>query len=119
MGARGGVIGVNSLLLSPNRADMHMDRYIDHIAYVAGLIGIDGVGIGFDFFEAIYMALPAVERQALDAMLGPIPFVPDLTHHGHARNLTAGLITRGFSDNDIRKILYENWMRVLQAVLAA
>ena len=117
IGARGGVIGVNSLLLTPNRADMHMDRYVDHIEYMAELIGIDGVGIGFDFFEAIYRVLPADEREALEAMLGPIPFVPDLLHHGHARNLTAGLIARGFSDGDIRKIVHENWLRVLGQVL--
>ncbi|MFN8378740.1 MAG: membrane dipeptidase [Anaerolineae bacterium] len=117
IGQRGGVIGVNSLLLGPNRADMHMDTYIDHIAYMADLIGIDGVGIGFDFFEAIYQSLPTAERQALDAMLGPIPFVPNLTHHGHARNLTEGLIARGFSVVDIRKILYGNWMRILRQVL--
>lgn len=117
IGQRGGVVGVNSLLLSPDPADMTMDRYIDHMEYVAGLIGIDGVGIGFDFFEAIYQALPAVERQELDAMVGAIPFVPNLTHHGHARNLTEGLIGRGFSDDDIGKILGGNWMRVLRQML--
>ena len=117
IGERGGVIGVNSLLLTPNRAEMTMNRYIDHIEYVAELIGINGVGIGFDFFEAIYNALPTIERQSLDALVGEIPFVPNLTHHGHARNLTAGLIERGFSDDDIRKVLYGNWLRVLRETL--
>jgi len=117
IGERGGVIGVNSLLLTPNRAEMTMDRYIDHIEYVAELIGIDGAGIGFDFFEAIYHALPTMERQSLDALVGEIPFVPNLTHHGHARNVIAGLIERGFSDEDIRKVLYGNWLRVLRETL--
>jgi microsomal dipeptidase-like Zn-dependent dipeptidase len=28
-----------------------LDHYVDHIEHVANLIGIDGVGVRFDFFE--------------------------------------------------------------------
>src|SRR5205823_3443749 len=49
IGGRGGVIGVNSILVSPREEESTMDRYVDHIEHVANLIGIDGVGIGFDF----------------------------------------------------------------------
>ena len=58
IGGRGGVIGVNSILVSPREEESTMDRYVDHIEHVANLIGIDGVGIGFDFFEFIYQQWP-------------------------------------------------------------
>jgi len=44
-------------------------------------------------------------------------FIPDLTNHSHARNLTRKLIERGFNDADIAKILHENWMRIFKELL--
>src|SRR4029450_5297961 len=54
IGERRGVIGINAVLVSPRKEESTLDRYIEHIEHVANLIGIDGVGIGFDFFEFIY-----------------------------------------------------------------
>src|SRR5262249_2711364 len=51
IGERGGIIGINSVLVSPREEESTMDRYIDHMEHVADLIGINCVGIGFDFFE--------------------------------------------------------------------
>src|SRR5438477_10754053 len=51
IGERRGVIGINSVLVGPNQKESTLDRYVDHIEHVANLIGIDCVGIGFDFFE--------------------------------------------------------------------
>lgn len=112
IGARGGVIGVNSLLLDANPASITLDRFVDHMVYIADVAGLEAVGIGFDFFEAIYNAMPDIERAELLATAGEITFPADLTHHGHARNLTDRLIERGFSDAGIAAILYGNWMRV-------
>jgi membrane dipeptidase len=117
IGQRGGVIGINAVLVSPNASDSHLDRYIDHIVHVRDLIGIDGVGIGFDFFEAIFRAMPAAEQAKLSASLAQIHFLPDLTSHAQAHNLTARLIERGFTDADIAKILYGNWQRILGQLL--
>src|SRR5256712_3693263 len=58
IGERGGVIGVNSALVSPAQKETTLDCYVDHIEHVASLIGIDCVGIGFDFFEFIYRQCP-------------------------------------------------------------
>ena len=113
------MIGVNSLLLDSDPAGITLDRYVDHIVYMMELAGLDAVGIGFDFFEAIYRALPAVERADLDAAVGEIRFPAGLTHHGHTRALTSRLIKRGFSDDAIAALLYGNWMQVLQNALGA
>jgi membrane dipeptidase len=117
VGERGGVIGVNSVLVSPKKEEATLDRYVDHIEHIAGLIGLDKVGIGFDFFEFIYRQWPQVRRDDLDKRLARPHFIPDLIHHGHARNLTRKLIERGFSDGDIEGILYRNWMRIFEELL--
>ena len=117
IGARGGVIGINAILVSPKQEEATLDRYVDHIEHVANLIGIDGAGIGFDFCEFLWRQVPDAEREALQAKLTTPHFLPDLGNHSHARNLTRKLIERGFSDEQIEKILRGNWVRVLRQIL--
>jgi membrane dipeptidase len=117
IGQRGGVVGVNAILISQSQEKSTIDHYIDHIEHVIGLIGINGVGIGFDFCEYLFEQLPVNVRQQLAAKLTQPYFVPDLTNHSQSRNLTRRLIERGFSDRQIEKILYGNWMRVLEQLL--
>jgi membrane dipeptidase len=117
IGQRGGVIGINAVLVSPRQEEATLDRYVDHIEHVAGLIGIDGVGIGFDFFEFLYRQWPESAQQELAAKFTRPHFIPDLTNHSHARNLTRKLIERGFSDEQIAKTLFGNWMRMFAQLL--
>jgi membrane dipeptidase len=117
IGQRGGVIGINSVLVSPRQEESTLDCYVDHVEHVGNLIGIDGVGIGFDFFEFIYRQWPEAMKEELAAKLTKPHFIPDLTKHSHAGNLTRKLIERGFSDEEIEKILFRNWMRIFKDLL--
>jgi membrane dipeptidase len=117
IGERRGVIGVNAVLVSPRKEESTLDRYIDHIEHIKNLIGIDGVAIGFDFFEFIYRQWPDSARQELAAKFTTPHFIPDLSNHSHARNLTRRLIERGFSDMETEKILRGNWMRIFREIL--
>jgi membrane dipeptidase len=117
VGARGGVVGINAILVSPKPEESTIDRYVDHFEHVIDLIGIDGVAIGFDFCEYLFQQLPPEIIKELAKKLTTPHFIPDLTNHTHARNLTRKLIERGFSDEQIEKILYRNWMRVLKELL--
>jgi membrane dipeptidase len=114
IGERRGVIGVNSVLVSPKEEESTLDRYVDHIEHIANLIGIDGVGIGFDFFEFIYSQWPESAKKQLAEKLTTPHFIPNLRNHSQARNLTRKLMERGFSDEEIEKILRRNWLRILQ-----
>ncbi|SFV35849.1 dipeptidase [Thermoflavifilum thermophilum] len=69
---------------------------IDHIDYIAKLVGVDYVGLGADFDGA-----EAYPRGMDDVTCYPL--------------ITKALLERGYSPADIRKILGENVMRVLQA----
>jgi membrane dipeptidase len=117
IGQRGGVIGVNSVLVSSRKGESTLDRYVDHIEHIAGLIGIDGVGIGFDFFEFLYRQWPEEEQRRLAEKLAEPQFIPDLKDHSHAPNLIRKLIERGFSVADTEKILFGNWDRILRELL--
>lgn len=114
VGARGGVIGINAVLVSPHREEATLDRYIDHIVHVRDLIGISGVAIGFDFFEFIFRQWPVAEQIEFQKKFTHAHFVPELAKHSQSRDLTRRLIERGFSDEEIESVLFRNWMRIFQ-----
>lgn len=75
-----------------------LDTVLDHIDHVVKLIGIDHVGIGSDY-DGVGDSLP---ENLKDVSSYP--------------NLVQGLLNRGYSDNDIAKILGLNFLRVWREV---
>lgn len=73
---------------------------LDHFDHIVELIGIDHVGIGSDF-DGVGDTLPEGLK---DASTFP--------------NLIQGLLDRGYSEEDIDKILYKNTLRVWRAAEA-
>jgi len=69
---------------------------LDHIDYIVKLVGVDYVGLGSDFdgIDSAPVGLDGVEDYP---------------------KITEGLIKRGYSESDIKKILGENFLRVLKA----
>ncbi|HZD54193.1 MAG TPA: dipeptidase [Woeseiaceae bacterium] len=78
-----------------------LDQTLDHFDYVVKLVGVDHVGIGSDF-EGVGDSLPVGLKDVSDYP-----------------NLVEGLLERGYSEGDIRKILGENLLRVWREVEAA
>lgn len=74
-----------------------IDKLIDHIDYIVKLVGIDYVGLGSDFDGGIY-----TPNEIYDATCYPI--------------ITKKLVERGYKDEDIRKILGLNFLRVFKKV---
>src|SRR5262249_29433764 len=71
------------------------ERIIDHIDHAVKLVGADHVGLGSDFDGA---TMPS----GMD----------DCTH---LPKITEALMRKGYSDSDIRKILGENTLRVMES----
>ncbi len=117
VGARGGVVGINAVLLSAEKEKATLDHYIDHIAYVADLAGIDAVGVGFDFIEFLFRYWTPEQQAALAASMIEAHQPPGLTNHSHASNLRRRMRERGFRADEIEKVLRGNWLRVLQQVI--
>lgn len=74
-----------------------VDVLIDHIDYIVKLVGVDYVGLGSDFDGSI-----TTLNEMYDATCYPI--------------LTKRLVERGYSEQDIRKILGLNFIRVFKQV---
>ena len=78
-----------------------LDRLLDHFEHAAKLVGVDHVGLGSDF--------DGVSEETPQGMedISKLP------------NLAAGLTRRGFSEQDVAKMMGGNTMRVFGAVEAA
>jgi len=77
-----------------------LDDVLDHFDHVVALAGVDHVGIGSDF-DGVGDSLPTGLKDVADYP-----------------NLIEGLLRRGYSEQDIRKILGENLLRVWSEVEA-
>jgi len=72
-----------------------VSRIVDHIDHIVKLVGIDHVGIGSDFDGV----------QATPADLSTVADLP---------NLTRELLKRGYTEDDVDKILGGNMLRVME-----
>lgn len=128
--ASGGVIGVAlpSSFVS-RQLPTDLAAVIDHIVYLADLVGTDHVGLGLDSLEF------AIENPSLRPGLSrrwherrPDIFGPESASGGYwplpegidsvekAPAITAALLDRGFTECDIESILGLNWARVFSEV---
>lgn len=74
--------------------DINLGNMLDHIDYIAQRIGVEHVGIGTDFNHG----------SGIDGFVDA----------SDALNVTAGLLDRGYSKNDVAKIWGGNFLRVWQ-----
>ena len=73
-----------------------LSRLVDHIEHAATVAGIDSVGLGCDY-DAVGLKLPA-----------------GLEDISKTPNLVAALKDRGFSDEDVDKVMGRNALRAMQ-----
>lgn len=124
LAARGGVVGITAYAPFCETAPgvrPTLEAVLDHIAYVADLVGVEHVGIGSDFFEGesevrferfFRVRYPEVIR---DYTLQTV-YAEGFDGVAGFPRLTEGLIRRGFTDRDAKKILGENFLRVFRTV---
>lgn len=119
----GGVIGFHALnrLVNTEREGT-LDDILDHIAHVAEVGGVDCVGIGPDLMENwdpdIVARVTAKTRSLHGVPTKNMPYTypKGMASLADLGNVSAGLQKRGFSDDDVRKFLGGNFMRVFEAV---
>lgn len=91
----GGVVQVN--FHSGFLGGATIDKLLEHIDHIKNLVGVDYIGIGSDF----------------DGGITPVSELYDVTQYPV---LTLALIQRGYTDEDIKKILGLNFLRVFKQV---
>jgi len=114
MAEMGGVLGVHffhHFIQKEPSAPVGLADLLDQIDYAVEVLGIGQVGLGADFFPTTGGWRPFFE----ESLGGRAEWgVPDLSH---MPDVTLGLVSRGYSDDDIRKILGGNFLRLCEVVL--
>lgn len=113
---------------------MDMNAMLDHVDYLAQLVGMDHIGLGSDITYATSLRREEVAKinQRRRLRLGLSQFWPDDANKGdpswnmsredslawvNRPYATVGLVQRGYSDEDIAKIVGGNHLRVFGEVL--
>jgi membrane dipeptidase len=122
---KGGYIGVLTVpgFLTTNMKTT-VDDWLDHIDYIINLVGIEHVGIGTDYYG---YSVPDNLAKKIDELIGILGFrqehratftdkMQDFENYGKFPNLIKGLISRGYSDTEIRKIAGENFLQVFKKI---
>lgn len=128
----GGVIGVAfwapMTYKNPNNRPV-LDDLLDHIDYLIEKMGVNHVGIGSDlgegesreYYESMFLRggglYPEITKDLGDWYNFDTRMVEELESAVAFPLVTDGLLKRGYSDTDIRKILGENILRVLKQVI--
>jgi membrane dipeptidase len=139
---KSGVIGLCPLVeftsADKKASEQNVEDYVKHIDYVVDLIGIDHVGIGLDFAESyfytpelileekrLYPGLESRPTQEVDSRFlesgnDKLYFyerhLPWLRTISDAPIVTEALLHAGYSEEDVKKIIGENFLRVFKAV---
>jgi membrane dipeptidase len=127
----GGVIGMTAFndFHARTRHDAHvprtpqvgLEKHLDQYDYVRKLVGVDHVALGVDNVEGRIGGI-ALNRAVLPPEAyseQPWFYVKGFESISELPNVTRGLIERGWSTAEIRKVLGENWLRVYRQVWGA
>ena len=121
----GGFVGVTMFAPFLKKGiDSTIEDYCEAIEYVMNIVGEDAIGIGTDFTQGHGQEFfewlthdKGYARRLTD--FGKIINPKGIRTIGEFPNLTEALLKRGLSETQVRKIMGENWVRVLKDVWGA
>ncbi len=124
LAATGGMIGINSYpeFIAEKKVDRTVDMLAKHIEHIADITGIDKIGFGFDFCEFLEGEASSScslkedsseQIKASDSGQTQTSLLQGLHDASEVPNLLEAMRKIGFSDEDIRKVSYENWHRLM------
>jgi membrane dipeptidase len=121
---RGGVIGIEAAphtTLTETHRSHSVESVMEHVAYCVDLVGVDHVALGPDTLFGDHVALHHAFAAQLSTgrinegvTFSEVPYVKGMENPGEAmRNGIRWLVKHGYSDDDVRKIVGANALRVL------
>ena len=111
LGERGGVVcinGVNGLTVPPGREDSP-EVMADHMDHIKNIAGIDALGLGLDLYAFFMGGDLTVVRDGHERIVRDV-----IKDYSHLPFLTEVLIERGYTDDEIKKFLGGNLLRVFK-----
>ncbi|MDO5301906.1 MAG: membrane dipeptidase [Tissierellia bacterium] len=109
----GGVVGLNSIgsFLGESEGERSLEGFFRHLDYTVNLLGVDHVGLGFDF-----TAFLEEYRGILPGEKG-FPSAVDLYRESQIPRLLEGMRAMGFYEGEMEKIAHGNFYRLFSSVL--
>ena len=123
--ASGGVVGVVVVpFFLAGGQGVTIEAMLDHIDYIARLIGPDRVALGTDWpmtmplwmSEEVMAVWSAGHGFRPEHKIDVLATAVGFDDYRDFPNITRGLVARGYSDEDVRGILGENFLRVFEEV---
>ncbi len=121
LAARGGVMGITAyspIFAVEDGQRPTVEDVVDHVIYVADLVGIDHVAIGLDHDETStperFAAFRAAHPELTRGFTWEARRAKGIERLSMMPNVTSCLVARGFSDEDIKKVLGLNFLRVFR-----
>ncbi len=123
---RGGYIGILAVPgFLTERPTTALDDVLDHLDYAVSLVGTDNVGLGSDYFG---YSLPDRLAARIDELLGILGFRPEhrasfvdkikgFEDYSCFPNIIAGLKSRGYNEEEIKKLAGRNFLRIFGEVV--
>jgi len=119
----GGVLGLSFMHKYVGDGRPTVDDLVRHIDYIAELVGVDYVGLGPDHWEGELWTdegwdpAPGYMEGLYVGISEGSAFVEGLEDVTKLPAVTEALVRHGYSDEDIKKVLGENFLRVYRQVL--
>ncbi|MCH8282448.1 MAG: membrane dipeptidase [Chloroflexi bacterium] len=114
---KGGLIAItavpNALSDDPKQ---NIDCVLDHYDYMVKLVGVDHVGIGTDTNIGDHVAFHRV-MLGRDPEQLPAPYLDGLESPADGKNIIRGLIRRGYSDDEVKKLAGGNALQFFRRVM--
>ena len=118
---KGGLMGISGI---PNQLSNEkrqgIQDLLNHVDYAVKLIGIDHVAIGLDIVfgdqVASHRANPAFALKRTGVELNA-DYMEGIENPEEWPNITRGLVSRGYSDQEIEKIIGGNALRIIEQVV--
>ncbi|MEN8582762.1 dipeptidase [Burkholderia sp. RS01] len=118
---KGGVIGLNGFPAFVNPKDAPtLDHLIDHMIHIDSMAGSGHVGLGLDYYQC---GADKYEQFLSSGLWHPDSYPPPpwnfpagIEDPSTLHRLTDRLVERGYTDDEIRGVLGENWMRIFDKI---
>lgn len=114
--ASGGIIGVCAFPGFVSAADADLERVLDHVDYLAGLVGPEHVGLGLDFATETEEDYDYFGYEPDTYPRPPWTYPPGIAGFADIRNIGDGLARRGYTAEQVGGIASGNFLRVFDQV---
>ena len=112
-----GLIGIEAVPnVTSNKEVQTVFDVIDHVDYMVKLVGVDHVAIGTDCMFGDHVGSHKT-TQDKDLKEFPATHIDYIENPGQFPNVTRALVARGYSDEDIKKIIGGNVLRFLEQTI--